>query len=106
MEKAKSRERSSSVGLLEDMWKRKREEEEVLNRSKEGKREGIFQKSKKTQRSPTGSGEKEEEGKLEKLLMEKREESRQRWTRLEESLREIGKELNKMKGREGESKRE
>lgn len=104
MEKAKSRERSSSVGLLEDMWSRKREEEDVLNRSEEGKGERIFQKSKKTRRSPIGSGEKEGEGKLEKLLMEMRKESRQRWTRLEESLGEIGKELNKMKGKGGVEK--
>lgn len=74
MEIAKKKERSYSMGLIEDMWKRKREKGEALNGSGGGKEDGVFQKSKKTQRSPVGRGA--EEGKLERLLKEMRKENR------------------------------
>lgn len=60
----------------------------------------------KKQRSLVGKGAEEGEGKLEKLLMEMREENKMRWMRLEESLGEIKKELDRMKSREEEWKRE
>lgn len=75
MEKGKIRERSGSVGMLEGMWKRKREEEKA-NKNKEEMDE-IFQRCKKTQRS-SGKDTAKEEGRLEGLLKKMMEESRHR----------------------------
>jgi len=48
----KGRERSESMGNIEEMWKRKREE---MDRSRE-EEEAVFRSSKKTFRSPGEGG--------------------------------------------------
>jgi len=103
--KNKSRERSGSVGVL-DLWKRKREVAEGLEKmgnKVEGEREQTFKRSKKTPRSPPAQEEVggEREGFLIMEEMKEWMESGSRnWERMEESLREIVRELEGMRKRE------
>jgi len=99
----------SSAGVLE-MWKRKRELG-VGGEGEEGREGGEgFQKSKKTARSPVGGGEMEMMGAMKRWM----EEMMGRWERLEERLegrmeekmKLIIGELEGLKRREEEWKRE
>jgi len=103
--KNKSRERSGSMGVL-DLWKRKREVAEGLEKvgnRVEGEREQTFKRSKKTPRSPTAQEEVggEREGfTIMEEMKEWMESCSRNWERMEESLREIARELEGMRKRE------
>ena len=103
-EKDRIRERSASVTIMEgmeDSSKRKRGETEGLDKSREG--DEVFKRSNKTMRSPNerekGVAE-EKTGKIEELLIEMRKESKYRWDKVEESLENLRKEIERMKMRE------
>lgn len=100
LEKIKARERGGSYGSLETLWSKKRGADE-LNVESEPKDldSDAFKKSRKTERSPIGKRE-EATLKLEKMMGDLIEESRNRWGRLEESLEGIRKELDEMRKRE------
>src|SRR5436190_12903297 len=109
-EKDRIRERSASVTIMEgmeDSSKRKRGETEGLDKSREG--DEVFKRSNKTMRSPSerekGVAE-EKTGKIEELLIEMRKESKYRWDKVEESLQNLRKEIERMKMREQEWERE
>lgn len=92
-----SRERAGSVGTLDDFLKRKREEHE-----KKGKEEELFKKSKITERTPVKRGETKEEGDMEAVLKEFKEELKElrelkEEFRVVQELKEELKEIQKLK---------
>lgn len=97
--------RSGSVGTIEELLKRKRETE-GLGKGGKGEEEEVLHQTKKAQRSPIGKGAKGGEGGLEGMMRGMMEETRFIWSRVEESLGEIRRELEEMKRREGEWKLE
>jgi len=99
--RGKGRERRGSDGSWE-VWKRKRELEEEFEKEGEqerGRAEEIFQKSKKTPRSPEKRGEDGGET-LAGMMREWMEECKERWKKVEVSMNAIRGEMEDMRRRE------
>lgn len=99
------RERSASMGMMEDKTKRKREEMEKGKVGRDKRKDGlygIFKQSRKTLRSAVKKEGEEEQEKLKGMMKEMMEGTRRIWGRLEESLGEIRREMEGLKRREEE----
>ena len=109
-EKDLARVRSASITVIEGVEetpKRKSGETEGLDKSREG--EEVFKRSNKTLRSPKemkSGGLEEKIGRIEGLLMEMSEENKYRWSKVEEGLMDIRKEIERIKLKEQEWERE
>lgn len=118
----KGKERRDSIGCIEEMWKRKREE---LEKSKEGEEE-VFKRSKKTERSPVKEAERRKEGlenwmremggkfqsmmeevregfkkqeKMTEMMEEMRREQKRQWSEWEKDRREMKEDLENLRSR-------
>jgi len=101
------KERRGSDGMWE-VWKRKRELEERTGMEEDqgqGEVEQIFQKSKKTPRSPGKRGGEGGELMVE-MMREWMEECKGRWEKVEENMNAIRRELEDMRKREEEWRKE